>query len=117
MQGACALCTDAVNRAGITARLGPEVYPPSDDTFLLLEALLDDAELLRSLKPRICLEICVGSGAAITSLAQILGDSGGLYMAADKNPDAALFAAGTLAANGVGRTRLQRVLILPSLRR
>ena len=38
-------------------------------------------------------------------------------MAADKTPDAALFAAGTLAANGVGRTRLQRVLILPSLRR
>lgn len=95
------MCADAAGVVGITTRLGPEVYPPSDDTFLLLDALLDDAELLHSLNSRICLEICVGSGAAITSLAQILGDSGGVYMAADKNPDAALFAAGTLAENGV----------------
>ena len=35
-------------------------------------------------------------------------------MAADKTPDAALFAAGTLAANGVGRKRHQEVLT-PSL--
>ncbi|ESL12045.1 hypothetical protein TRSC58_00193 [Trypanosoma rangeli SC58] len=54
------------------------VYEPEADTFLLLEALDKDADVLRTLQPRRCVEIGCGSGTVITHLQLVLsGVSGG----------------------------------------
>lgn len=82
--------------ADARVRCGQNVYPPSDDTFLLLEVLAADAELLCSLQPRLCLEVGSGSGAVLAGLLDVLrGKTGGhpmvtlpLFVAIDKNPDA-----------------------------
>ena len=84
------------------ARVGLEVYPPSDDTFLLLEALASDITLLcrssASLlsKSMVCLEIGPGSGAVSAGLSELLKVEGAkdakvlpFFMAVDKNPAAA----------------------------
>lgn len=34
-----------------------DVYEPSDDTYLLIDALQDDLAYLKDLAPRICLEV------------------------------------------------------------
>lgn len=94
-------------------RAGRAVYPPSDDTFLLLEALADDLPLLRELSPRLCLEIGSGTGAALAGLAMLLsaqeatGAVGSraqparpLLVATDKNPDAVACTRTTLARHG-----------------
>lgn len=54
------------------ARAGREVYPPSDDTFLLLEALAADGGRLRAMRPHICLEVGCGSGAVLAGLREVL---------------------------------------------
>eukprot|EP00438_Fugacium_kawagutii_P008861 Skav200643 [mRNA] locus=scaffold2539:44362:45108:+ [translate_table: standard] len=86
------------------ARVGLEVYPPSDDTFLLLEALAGDTALRSISKTAICLELGPGSGAVSAGLAELLqneapngapnGTPNGtqivpFLMAIDKNPAAA----------------------------
>ncbi|CAG8691386.1 10216_t:CDS:2 [Funneliformis mosseae] len=51
------------------------VYEPAEDTFLLLDALEKDAELLRNeIAPCISLEIGSGTGCVSTFLGKILGD-------------------------------------------
>ena len=52
-----------------------QVYEPADDTFMLLDALHQDRELLCSpgLDARVCMEIGCGSGVVITYLAMMLG--------------------------------------------
>jgi len=62
------------------------VYEPAEDTFILLDALEEDADFLRALNPRICLEIGSGSGCASTFLAKILGPTQALYLCTDINP-------------------------------
>eukprot|EP00933_Yihiella_yeosuensis_P032749 TRINITY_DN26387_c0_g1_i1.p1 TRINITY_DN26387_c0_g1~~TRINITY_DN26387_c0_g1_i1.p1 ORF type:complete len:250 (-),score=43.11 TRINITY_DN26387_c0_g1_i1:83-832(-) len=85
--------------------IGMEVYPPSDDTFLLLEALAADSSKLVSLKPKLCIELGCGSGTVIAGLWDVLSgkvlsseasSKGGsptliqpLLVAIDKNPHAA----------------------------
>ncbi|GET91552.1 hypothetical protein, conserved [Leishmania tarentolae] len=54
------------------SRFRHNVYEPEADTFLFLEALDKDAELLRSLKPDRCVEIGCGSGTVITHLRCLL---------------------------------------------
>ena len=50
------------------------VYEPSEDTFLLLDALEKDVEhISNTINPKICMEIGVGSGTVITFLAHLLG--------------------------------------------
>ena len=79
------------------AHVGCEVYPPSDDTFLLLEALAHDGALLRESRPMVCLELGCGSGAVSAGLLEILhskANSAGdgttpLMLSLDKNPAAA----------------------------
>ena len=81
------------------ARVGQDVYPPSDDTFLLLEVLQEDAPKLQALRPKVCLELGCGSGAASVGLWDVLCREGGggragrercpcLMLAIDKNPAA-----------------------------
>ncbi|KAI0067954.1 S-adenosyl-L-methionine-dependent methyltransferase [Artomyces pyxidatus] len=64
------------------------VYEPAEDTFLLLDALEEDAQTLRDSKPHICLEIGSGSGCVSSFLGAILGPSNTLYLSTDINPHA-----------------------------
>ncbi|OBZ80078.1 HemK methyltransferase family member 2 [Grifola frondosa] len=64
------------------------VYEPAEDTFILLDALEQDAEELRSISPLVCLEIGSGSGCVSSFVGSILGDSAALYLATDINPNA-----------------------------
>jgi len=60
------------------------VYEPAEDTFILLDALEQDADELRKLQPSVCLEVGPGSGCVSAFLASILGNSS-LYVATDIN--------------------------------
>ncbi|KAI0052901.1 S-adenosyl-L-methionine-dependent methyltransferase [Auriscalpium vulgare] len=61
------------------------VYEPAEDTFVLLDALEEDAQSLRTIQPRICLEIGSGSGCVSAFLGAILGSSSALYLCTDIN--------------------------------
>ncbi|XP_018564540.1 hemK methyltransferase family member 2 [Anoplophora glabripennis] len=77
----------------------PEVYEPSEDTFLLLDALEADTSFLLNLKPKIAVEIGSGSGVIITGLASLLKNSC-LYFSTDINPQACLATQNTARLNG-----------------
>ncbi|OSD05886.1 putative methylase [Trametes coccinea BRFM310] len=62
------------------------VYEPAEDTFILLDALEEDADELRRSKPLICLEIGSGSGCVSAFAGAILGPSAPLYLTTDINP-------------------------------
>ncbi|XQJ29739.1 eRF1 methyltransferase catalytic subunit, putative [Leishmania guyanensis] len=53
-------------------RFRQNVYEPEADTFLLLEALDRDAEVLHSIEPDRCVEVGCGSGTVITHLRSLL---------------------------------------------
>ncbi|CAJ1346288.1 unnamed protein product [Effrenium voratum] len=97
-----------------TARVGLEVYPPSDDTFLLLEALASDVALIRARQPLTCLEIGSGSGVVSAALRKIFDGAayGGspmpLMWAVDKNPAAIRCTAGLLREQQVPRADVLR---------
>uniref|UniRef100_A0A915L3T1 Methyltransferase small domain-containing protein n=1 Tax=Romanomermis culicivorax TaxID=13658 RepID=A0A915L3T1_ROMCU len=61
------------------------VYEPSEDTFLLLDALEKDAELIEKQRPTICVEIGCGSGLASIFVAKYL-QRGALILCTDINP-------------------------------
>ncbi|WKY05349.1 hypothetical protein Q1695_005952 [Nippostrongylus brasiliensis] len=63
------------------------VYEPSEDTFLLLDAIEKDIEKLRDSSPEIILEIGCGSGVVSVFLNKALG-GGVTSLATDYNPDA-----------------------------
>ncbi|KAJ1345408.1 hypothetical protein BSLG_000921 [Batrachochytrium salamandrivorans] len=68
----------------------------AEDTFLLLDALENDCELLRTLQPTICLEIGSGSGCVTAFLGALLGHDSALYLCTDIND----FAASTTLTTG-----------------
>lgn len=76
------------------------IYPPSEDTFLLIDALEKDLQQIIELKPSLCLEIGVGSGLVITALGTVLRQSC-KYIGTDINPVACAKAKETGRLNGV----------------
>ncbi|KAF8202949.1 putative methylase [Pholiota molesta] len=64
-----------------------KVYEPAEDTFILLDALEEDAEALKDIQPSVCLEIGSGSGCVTSFIGSILGPSV-LYLCTDINPHA-----------------------------
>ncbi|KAF8592060.1 S-adenosyl-L-methionine-dependent methyltransferase [Ramaria rubella] len=61
-----------------------DVYEPAEDTFILLDALEQDAYLFQSAASTVCLEIGSGSGCVSAFLAKILG-SRSLLLCTDIN--------------------------------
>ena len=80
------------------------VYEPSEDTFLLLDAIEQDSGLLLATRPRIVLEVGSGSGTPITALVQLLSPPRTacppLAFATDINEHAARGTLATARANG-----------------
>ena len=85
------------------------IYEPSDDTFLFLDALKSELALLRSLQPHLCVELGPGSGTLLTYLSQHLAPaSPTVFLGVDINASAARATVRTAAANGAG-ARLEAV--------
>lgn len=77
-----------------------EVYEPSEDSFLLMDALEQDADRLKQIKPSICLEVGSGSGVASAFLASIVGPEA-VCLCTDVNPAAAQCTLETARCNGI----------------
>ena len=92
----------AVKEMPTLAHLGhgdyDRVYEPSDDTFLLCDALSADAADLQSRQPALCVEVGSGSGCVTAHLASLLPTSA--VLSGDVNRDAVLATRATAAANG-----------------
>lgn len=97
---------------------GPDVYEPSDDTFLLADALAQAVDAWRDAPPLTVLEVGCGSGFVTSTLALLLRKHGiNTHIIASDVSRAALDAAqATLAAHGVtGVELLQANLMHPFL--
>lgn len=67
----------------------PQVYEPSEDSFLFIDALECELTFIQSLNPIFIAEIGCGSGINITALSTVLGNSC-YYIATDINREACL---------------------------
>ncbi|KAF9023424.1 S-adenosyl-L-methionine-dependent methyltransferase [Hymenopellis radicata] len=95
-----------------------KVYEPAEDTFLLLDALEQDAEYLKDLRPRICMEVGSGSGCVSSFMGAILGSSS-LYLCTDINHHACICTVRTGDQNkiplNVVETSFSQALHLPTI--
>ncbi|KAJ2960603.1 hypothetical protein NQZ79_g4056 [Umbelopsis isabellina] len=95
------------------------IYEPSEDTFLLLDALEADEKQLKELNPSVCLEIGSGSGCVTTFLGCLLKPNQPYLITTDINPKAAVATVMTGKKNGVSIDTVQTSLVtnlLPRLR-
>ncbi|KAJ7071484.1 S-adenosyl-L-methionine-dependent methyltransferase [Mycena amicta] len=93
------------------------VYEPAEDTFILLDALEQDADELRRLRPRLSLEIGSGSGCASAFLGSILGPSEALFLCTDINPHACMCTTATGQQNKTPLNGINTSLAYPLLSR
>eukprot|EP00080_Pristionchus_pacificus_P022207 PDM82227.1 methyltransferase [Pristionchus pacificus] len=98
----------------LTERQKASVYDPAEDSFLLMDAIEKDLEVIKSLHPRIALEIGVGSGVISAFLAKSLPSSSLLSLGTDVNEDACEAARTTAEMNGV-RVEVVRCDIVSAL--
>jgi len=76
------------------------VYEPAEDTFILLDALERDADLIRNADPTVALEIGCGSGCVSAFVGQIIGNRS-VYLCTDINIHAARCTSATGQRNKV----------------
>ncbi|KAG8932148.1 S-adenosylmethionine-dependent methyltransferase [Tulasnella sp. 418] len=69
----------------LSAQDWEHVYEPAEDTFILLDALENDAEDLKKMGALTCLEVGSGSGCVSAFLGSILGASNAFYLCTDIN--------------------------------
>jgi len=93
------------------------VYEPAEDTFLLLDAIEEEANELRQLHPLVCLEIGSGSGCVSAFIGGILGSSAALYLCTDINAHASRSTLATGRQNKVPLESMIASLALPLLSR
>ncbi|RWS05760.1 hemK methyltransferase family member 2-like isoform X1 [Dinothrombium tinctorium] len=77
------------------------VYEPSEDTFILIDALEIDLNLIRSLKPVICVEIGCGSGIVLTAVGKALSNDCHFFLGTDVNEKAAQLSQHCALGNGI----------------
>jgi len=82
------------------------VYEPAEDTFILLDAIEEEADELRQLHPLVCLEIGSGSGCVSAFVGNILGPSTALYLCTDINAHASRC---TIATGRVNKVPLESI--------
>jgi len=89
------------------------VYEPAEDTFLLLDAIEQEASDLKELQSLICLEIGSGSGCVSAFAGSILGSSATLYLCTDINSHASRSTCATGKQNNVPLESITASLALP----
>lgn len=87
------------NFSHITAEDYDHIYEPSEDSFLLLDAIEKDMNHIVAQKPLFCVELGVGSGVIITALSRLLKASTHC-LGIDISPYACGVAQKTAAVNG-----------------
>ena len=92
----------------LTAAEYEHVYEPAEDTFVMLDALRSQRDILlsrfsSSQAEPVCVEVGSGSGMVIAYTARLLSTRG-LYFATDINPRACRATRDTLSHNGVSRS-------------
>ncbi|KAF7310595.1 Hemk methyltransferase family member 2-like [Mycena chlorophos] len=93
------------------------VYEPAEDTFILMDALEQDADALKRGCPRVCLEIGSGSGCVSAFLGSFLGPSEALYLCTDINSHACACSRATGDQNKIPLNLVNTSLAYPFLAR
>lgn len=104
----------SLNLKHITKSDRQKVYPPSQDTFLLIDSIKSDLSFINSLNPSIIMEIGVGSGAVLTSLS-IENSICSYFLGVDINPSATHLASNTLQLNNCQRFDLVTIDVFNSM--